>query len=120
MARAESYRWQSLPYYREVVETLAREVPANELCVSVHPELVLAAGRKFHFGDWIQYQDGRSAELQQVYDREMSSGRYAAIITLGGKGDNLPGYRLAPMKRAAHEKYYPVFLYLRDSSQNSH
>src|SRR5262245_51051555 len=56
MARAESYRWQSLPYYQEVVATLAREVQENDLCVSVHPELVLAAGRKFHFGDWIQYQ----------------------------------------------------------------
>ncbi len=120
MARAESYRWRSLPYYREVVETLAREVPADELCVSVHPELVLAAGRKFHFGDWIQYQDGRSVELQQVYDQAMSSRRYAAIITLGGKGDNLPGYRLAPMKRAAHEKYYPVFLYLRADSKTDH
>ncbi|MGH9854731.1 MAG: hypothetical protein ACREBD_33275, partial [Blastocatellia bacterium] len=113
MARAESYRWRSLPYYREVVATLAREVPADGLCVSVHPELVLAAGRKFHFGDWIQYQDGRSSELQQVYDEAISSKRYAAIITLGGKGTGLSGYRLAPMKQAAHEKYYPVFLYLR-------
>jgi len=113
MARAESYRWRSLPYYREVVATLAREVPADGLCVSVHPELVLAAGRKFHFGDWIQYQDGRSSELQRVYGEAISSKRYAAIITLGGKGVELPGYRLAPMKQAAHEKYYPVFLYLR-------
>jgi hypothetical protein len=113
MARAESYRWRSLPYYNEVVATLAREIRANDLCVSVHPELVLAAGRKFHFGDWIQYQDGRSAELQRIYDQAMSSKRYAAIITLGGKGTP-PGYRLAPMKQVAHEKYYPVFLYLRE------
>ena len=115
MARAESYRWRSLPYYNEVVATLAREVPANDLCVSVHPELVLAAGRKFHFGDWIEYQDGRSAELQQIYDEAMSSKRYAAIITLGGKGADPPGYHLVPIKQAAHEKYYPVFLYLRDT-----
>ncbi len=120
MARAESYRWRSLPYYREVVETLAREVSAEDLSISVHPELVLAAERKFHFGDWIQYQDGRSAELQRIYDEAISSKRYAAIITLGGKGDRLSGYRLAPMKRAAHEKYYPVFLYLRDDSQTGH
>ncbi len=111
MARAESYRWRSLPYYREIVETLAREVREDDLCVSVHPELLLAAGRKFHFGDWIQYQDGRSAELQRIYDEAMSSKRYAAIITLGG---DLPGYRLATMKHAAHPKYYPVFLYLRE------
>ena len=117
MARAESYRWRSLPYYREVVATLAREVPADGLCISVHPELVLAAGRKFHFGDWIQYQDGRSVELQQVYDEAISSRRYAAIITLGGKGIKAPGYRLARMKQAAHEKYYPVFLYLRVDTQ---
>lgn len=115
MARAESYRWRSLPYYHEVVATLAREVRANDLCVSVHPELVLAAGRKFHFGDWIQYQDGRSAELKQIYDEAMLSMRYAAIITLGGKGADPPGYYLAPMKLAAHEKYYPVFLYLREA-----
>jgi hypothetical protein len=115
MARAESYRWRSLPYYQEVVARLAREVRADDLCVSVHPELVLTAGRKFHFGDWIQYQDGRSAELRQIYDEAMLSKRYAAIITLGGKGADPPGYRLAPMKQTAHEKYYPVFLYLREA-----
>src|SRR5262249_2264678 len=111
--------WRSLPYYNEVVATLAREVPANDLCVSVHPELVLAAGRKFHFGDWIEYQDGRSAELQQIYDEAMSSKRYAAIITLGGKGADPPGYHLAPMRQSPHEKYYPVFLYLRDTKWKS-
>jgi hypothetical protein len=115
MARAESYRWRSLPYYQEVVATLSREVRADDLCVSVHPELVLAAGRKYHFGDWIQYQDGRSAELRQIYDEAISSKRYAAIIKLGGNGDGPPGYRLAPMKHTAHEKYYPVFLYLREA-----
>jgi hypothetical protein len=115
MARAESYRWRSLPYYQEVVARLAREVRADDLCVSVHPELVLAAGRKFHFGDWIQYQDGRSAELRQIYDEAMSSKHYAAIITLGAKGADPPGYRLVPMKQTAHEKYYPVFLYLREA-----
>ncbi|HKQ74783.1 MAG TPA: hypothetical protein VJ810_13910 [Blastocatellia bacterium] len=115
MARAESYRWRSLPYYQEVVTTLSREVQANDLCVSVHPELVLAAGRKFHFGDWIQYQDGRSAELRRIYDEAMLSKRYAAIITLSGKGTDLSGYNLAPMKQSAHEKYYPVFLYLRET-----
>ena len=114
MARAESYRWRSLPYYQEVVATLAREVPANDLCISVHPELVLSAGRKFHFGDWIEYQDGRSSELQQIYDEAISSKRYAAIITLG-TGADLPGYHLVPMKQTAHEKYYPVFLYIRST-----
>jgi hypothetical protein len=112
MARAESYRWRSLPYYREIVATVAREVPAGELSVSVHPELILAAGRNYHFGDWIQYQDGRSAELREIWDRAIASRRYAAIIALSDHAD-LPGYRLAPMTLPAPGQYYPVFLYLR-------
>ncbi len=115
MARAESYRWRSLPYYREVVATLEREVPADGLCVSVHPELAVAAGRKFHFGDWIQYQDGRSAELQEVFAGAVASKRYAAIVWLTPNVTELPGYRLLPMKERLPDKHYPLFVYLLDS-----
>ncbi|HMV82534.1 MAG TPA: hypothetical protein PLD20_21705 [Blastocatellia bacterium] len=112
MARAESYRWKSLGYYREVVETLKREVPPDRLVVSVHPELAIASGHKYYFGDFLQYIDGRSPELQKLIADEFASGRYGAVVWLTPNDPKLAGYRQIPMKLSVHEKHYPVYLYL--------
>jgi len=112
MARAESYRWKSLGYYREVVETLKREVPPESLVVSVHPELAIASGHQYHFGDFLQYIDGRSPELRKVIADGFGSKRYGAVIWLTPEEPMLARYRLVPMKSSVHEKHYPVYLYL--------
>jgi hypothetical protein len=114
-ARGEYLRWQSLPYYREVVATLKEKMPPQGLGISVHPELVTAAGHEYHFGDWNQYEDGRSAQLHQVFRNAVESKRYAAIVWLrDDAAAEFPGYHLAPMKQPLPQGYYPVFLYLRD------
>lgn len=114
-ARGEVLRWQSLPYYREIVATLRSEMPPQSLGISVHPELITAAGHDYHFGDWNQYEDGRSAQLHQVFRDAVTSKRYAAIVWLRDDAANeFPGYHLVPMKQPLPEGYYPVFLYLRD------
>ncbi|MEP7341935.1 MAG: hypothetical protein ABI977_29660 [Acidobacteriota bacterium] len=114
-ARGEVLRWRSLPYYREIVATLRREMPPHSLGISVHPELMTAAGHDYHFGDWNQYEDGRSAQLHQVFLDAVASKRYAAIVWLrDNAAAEFPGYHLAPMKQPLPQGYYPVFLYLRD------
>ncbi|MGE0126790.1 MAG: hypothetical protein AB7U82_01705 [Blastocatellales bacterium] len=116
---AESFRYRSEAYYREIVETLAREVPPQSTIISVHPELATASGHNYHFGDFLQYGDGRSEQLREVIQREISSGRYRAVVWVQADSPMMKGYRLVPMKQSAHEKYYPVYLYLRDDSQTS-
>lgn len=112
MARAELYRWRSLPYYRELVATLKDKTPPDSVCVSVHPELVIAAGRRLQFGDWIQYHDGRSPELRRVFADGVNSGRYAAIVWVKPDDPNLPGYKAVTLQTPLPEKHYPVFLLL--------
>jgi len=114
-ARGEYFRWQSLPYYREIVATLKRETTQQGLCISVHPELVVAAERAYHFGDWYQYADGRSPELQALLKNSIASGRYEAVIWLtDDAGTNLlPGYRLIRMQEPPPANHFPVFLYVR-------
>lgn len=116
---AESFRYRSEAYYREIVETLAREVPPQSTIISVHPELAIASGHNYHFGDFLQYGDGRSEQLRETLQREISSGRYAAIVWVQADSPMMKGYRLAPMKNTTHEKYYPVYLFLRDSESKS-
>jgi len=111
MLRAEAYRWKSLGYYRGVVETLKREVPPERLVVSVHPELAVASGHRYYFGDFIQYADGRSPELRKVIADEFGSKRFGAIVWLTPDDPKLAGYKLMPMKNSVHEKYYPVYLF---------
>ncbi len=112
MARAETYRWRSLPYYRELVTALKNNTPPDGICISVHPELVVAAGREFQFGDWIQYHDGRSSELRRKFDGAIGSGRYAAIVWLKSDDPALPAYNAVTLQTPLPEKYYPVFLLL--------
>jgi hypothetical protein len=95
-----------------VVETLKREVPPDRLVVSVHPELAIASGHQYHFGDFLQYMDGRSPELRKVIADGFGSKRYGAVIWLTPEEPMLARYRLMPMKSSVHEKHYPVYLYL--------
>ncbi|MEP7271820.1 MAG: hypothetical protein ABI882_09985, partial [Acidobacteriota bacterium] len=112
MTRGESYRWRSLPYYQELVETLASKTTPDTLCISAHPELVTAAGRKYHFGDWMPYQDGRSPELHRILENAMRSGRYAAIIWLRPDDPLLDGNKLVPMQKPLPDRHYPLYLFM--------
>lgn len=117
LARAESDRWQSLPYYREIVETLKRDVPPDALVLSVHPELALAAGHAYHFGDFLQYQDGRSAVLSDILQEQLRNRRYGAIVWLTPDDPRLAGYQLRPMPHSVRPRYYPVYLFLRSDRE---
>jgi hypothetical protein len=113
MARAELARWRSGDYYHEVVTVLAREVPVGMPVISVHPELAVAAGREYHFGDFMQYLDGRSEELRKVFTDALASGRYPAVIWHTPEDPLLKGYRRVPMQHAVPAGYYPVHLWVR-------
>lgn len=115
-ARGEYYRWQSLPYYRETVSTLNRMTQPGSVSISVYPELVVAAQREYHFGDWIQYVDGRSPELQKSFQEAVESNSYSAIIWFEKDAQNLfPGYSLKLINRPIPARYYPVYLYVRSA-----
>ncbi|MFN8003421.1 MAG: hypothetical protein U0X75_20675 [Acidobacteriota bacterium] len=45
--------------------------PPDALVLSVHPELALAAGHAYHFGDFLQYQDGCSAVLSDILQEQL-------------------------------------------------
>ena len=115
VGRGEYNRWQSLPYYREMVENVRQLTPHDSLCISVYPDIVTAAGRDFHFDDWGEYNDGWSPELKEVFNKAISSKRYTAIIM---HSDDLKfdGYHLVRMKTPPPEKFYKAFLYVRDTN----
>jgi hypothetical protein len=115
ITRGEYLRWQSLPYCKEMVSTLADYAPPGTTCFSVYPELVTAAGRDYHFGDWIQYLDGRSQELTQLFRNTIRINRYPAMIWHDEKQSAIfPEYRLIPMKQAPPAGIYPIYLYVLD------
>jgi hypothetical protein len=115
--RAETYRRRSEGYYKEIVETLKREVPPQSTVISVPPELAIASGHNYHFGDFLQYEDGRSDELQRVIEGAVASKRYDAIVWIQPDSQMMNGYRLVSMKAPLPWRYYPVYLYLRVNSQ---
>lgn len=121
VARGEYYRWQSVPYYLEMTESVRTLTPPNSICISVYPEIVTKAGRSFHFDDWGEYNDGWSPELKEVFNKAISSKRYAAII-MHSDGLKFDGYHLVRMKTPPPEKFYKAFLYVRDAnpSENEH
>ncbi len=114
VARGEYYRWRSLPYYEEIVSRLSNLTQPQSVSISVYPELVTAANREYHFGDWIQYVDGRSPELRKVFSEAVESRNYPAIIWYEKDSNGLfPGYSLAPINQPIPERFYPVYLYVR-------
>lgn len=115
VARGEYYRWQSVPYYLEMTESVKQLTPPNSICISVYPEIVTKAGRGFHFDDWGEYNDGWSPELKEVFNKAISSKRYAAII-MHSDALKFEGYHLVRMKTPPPEKFYKAFLYVRDAN----
>lgn len=121
VARGEYYRWQALPYYKEVVSTLNRLTQPQSVGISVYPDLIVAAGRKYHFGDWTQYIDGRSPELQNLFQKAIESNDYPVMIWFGKDEYNFfPGYSLVPISQPLPERFYPVYLYARDPYSPPH
>jgi len=117
VARGEYYRWRSLPYYREIVSAMAHFTEPQSVSISVYPELAAAASREYHFGDWIQYVDGRSSELRRVFREAVETKNYSAIIwNEKDASDLFPEYSLAPINAPLPERYYPVYLYIRGPS----
>jgi hypothetical protein len=112
MVRAEAYRWQSLPYYRELVARLREATPPERPIFSVHSELAVAAGREYHFGDYQQYQFTSFPVLRELFEAQLRSGRYGAILLIEAEAPQLPGYRRAQLSTPLPTKYYPLYLYL--------
>jgi hypothetical protein len=113
LARGEYFRWRGLPYFMQIVETLQRSTSADSVCISVYSELVTQAGRTFHFDDFMEYNDGFSPELQQVFREGISARRYAAILW-HDNGTTFNGYKLAQLNEPPPGKFYRVYLYLRE------
>jgi len=111
--RGEYFRWRGLSYFMEIVETLKSATPPDSVCLSVYPELVTRAGRTFHFDDIMEYNDGFSPELQQVFREGISARRYAAILWHDNR-TTFTGYKLAQLKEPPPRKFYRVYLYLRE------
>lgn len=110
----EFFRWQSVGYYREVLDRTAKTIPPEGgVCVSVAAELVVWSGCRFHFDDFAEYEIGWSPELGELFEREIKAGRYAAILwyddTLQSR---FPNYRLVPMSQNEPERFFPVYLYV--------
>jgi len=117
VVRGEYFRWQSLPYYKEIVATLKNSTDPGSVCISAYPELATFADREYHFGDWIQYNDGRSKDLGEVFWRAVASKKYHVVIWPDMTfSDSFPNYRLFLMKHPPPQKFYPVYLFVSDSA----
>jgi 4-amino-4-deoxy-L-arabinose transferase-like glycosyltransferase len=76
----EYFRWQTAAYYREISERTAKFTPPGSTCISVAAEMVVWNGCRFHFDDFSEYEHGWSPELRETFEREVKTGRYAAIL----------------------------------------
>jgi hypothetical protein len=120
MGRGEYFRWQSLPYYREIVSTLEQYAPQGSTCFSVYPDLIAAASREYHFGDYVQYVDNRAPELGEFFRRAIETHKYPVMIWSDpNESDVFPEYRLIPMKQPMPAGFYPVYLYVLDPGPSS-
>jgi hypothetical protein len=106
----EYLRWRGVEYYREIQQRYVTY--ANDVGISVYCDLIANS----HFGDWIQYVDGRSPELQKVFHDALRSKRYKAIIWHNPNDPLLSDYEMIPISRPLPVR--PVYLYvLKDSLQ---
>lgn len=111
--RGEYFRWQGLPYYREIFETVGKIAPPQSRCISTLPELVVWNGCEFYFDDFEEYDGNWSPELGEAFAREVGTGGYAAIIWYDDKfAEKFPNYRLVPMSQKIPEKYAVIYLYV--------
>jgi hypothetical protein len=104
--RGEYFRWKDLPYYLEI-KMKYLEYRGGE-GFSAYTDLIPPPR---HFGDWMQYTDGRSPELKALFEREIGSKRYKAIIWYTKDDPLLTGYTLIPME--SREPSRPVYLYVK-------
>ena len=111
-ARGEYFRWRSLPYLMQIAEAVERLTPTDGVCISVYPELVTRSGRTFHFDDFGEYNYGWSPELRRAFREGILSRRYAAILLHDDKA-KFRGYQLVRMTEPVPEKFYSVYLYVR-------
>ena len=117
LAHGEYYHWRAVPYYRELVASLARHVPPDGICVSVYADLAIAAGRQHHFDDWVPYIDGRSPELDAFFRKTMNANPYAAMIWHGSPSTaGIHGFEPVPTTRPLPPGVYAAFLYVRSQS----
>jgi 4-amino-4-deoxy-L-arabinose transferase-like glycosyltransferase len=116
--RGEYFRWQALGYYREIFATAAQAISPGSRCVSVYPELVVWNGCQFNFDDFEEYVGDWAPELNEIFEREVKAGGFAAIIWYDDKlHEKFPNYRLAPMSQSPPEMYSRVYLYVPAASQ---
>jgi hypothetical protein len=80
--RGEYLRWQGLSAYEKVINDAqgCRDGIAYYADMMPNP----------HFGDWIQYLDGRSSVLNNIFNEALNSKRYECIIW----NKPIPGYKL--------------------------
>ena len=102
--RGEYLRWQGVEYYREIQRQYLNY--SNGVGISVYCDLIPT----YHFGDWIQYVDGRSPELQKTFIDALRSGRYKAIIWYNPNDPLLLNYDLVPINQPLPPR--PVYLYV--------
>jgi hypothetical protein len=109
----EYFRWQTAAYYREISERTAKFTPPGSTCISVAAEMVVWNGCRFHFDDFSEYEHGWSPELRETFEREVKTGRYAAILWYDDSlQTRFPNYRLVPTSQNAPERSFPVYLYV--------
>lgn len=116
----EFWRWQAVGYYREVyrrtgeITAADADAPRENLCVAAFPEFVAPNGCALEFDDIGEYDIGWSPELNEIFEREIKSGRYAAIIWYNDHlQERFPNYRLVEMRENLPHRAFPVFLYER-------
>ncbi|HEX8738354.1 MAG TPA: hypothetical protein VF721_23685 [Pyrinomonadaceae bacterium] len=109
----EYFRWQAVGYYREIFDRTAKFTPPGSTCVSVAAEMVVWNGCRFHFDDFSEYEHGWSPPLREAFEREVKTGRYAAILWYDDSlQSRFPNYRLVPMSQDAPERSFPIYLYV--------
>jgi hypothetical protein len=109
----EYFRWQAVGYYREILDRTAKFTPPGSDCISVAAELVVWSGCRFQFDDFSEYEHGWSPELREAFEREVKTGRYAAILWYDDVlQTRFPNYRLVPMSQSAPERSFPIYLYV--------
>jgi hypothetical protein len=109
----EYFRWQAVGYYHEISDRTAKTIPPGGTCISVAAELVVRGGCRFHFDDFSEYEHGWSPELREAFEREVKTGRYAAILWYDNAlQTRFPNYRLVPTSQNAPERSFPVYLYV--------
>lgn len=111
-ARGEYFRWAALPYFRELVRTVKDRTAPDAVLLSAYPELAVAAGRPYYFGDFMQYTDGRSRELVQLFQSTVEARRFGAILWHIPEDRSLRGHSQTTTPLPVPTKARVAYLYL--------